>query len=217
MKNLHDFTNEQLNELKDALSIRNKALNDLQDKYNTNDVNAILEQLKDVVSVVNECDFALISNGVNSMDLGQLINCSENHMNELKRQGENGFIYNGDINYLAVARYYKKSLDNKKCDKLTLNQLIQCINNKVEYNEQTIIESGYELVNKDGLKLHVNEVLQDIKNFTIIGYIEKDEQQKPFTLGSTKFVELYCKIAGVKKVSLKLQPKQTSVDDLLTF
>lgn len=216
MKNLHDFTNEQLNELKDALSIRNKALNDLQDKYNTNDVNAILEQLKDVVSVVNECDFALIINGVNSKDLGQLINCSENHMNELKRQGENGFIYNGDINYLAVARYYKKSLDNKKCDKLTLNQLIQCINNKVEYSEQTIISAGFELFN-GGYKLHVNEVLQDVKNFTIIGYVEVNDKQNNFVLGSTKFVELYCKIAGVKKVSLKLQPKQTSVDDLLAF
>lgn len=191
-KELLQLLKENEKEVKEYFSIKRLSNEYLNELFNTNDINVIIEKLKDnQTQITNVKQFALVINGVNSNDLALLIGSSVNHTNELKRATLKGFINDESINFIALFEFYKKAVENKKVGLMTYEQLINAILNKVEYNEQLTFKVSDKLIN-NGYELIFNDIYQFSKNLYIDITLTNKESNKSITktISSVELVNL---------------------------
>ena len=167
-------------------------------------------------------DMLLIVNGVNSKELATLLNTSEGHINECKRVGLNGCIFNDDINAYAVWDLYvkKTTINPQRPDvyvqpKCTKDSLYKAIITKVEYNEVVEIKTGFVIEN-DNFKVEITKILQPQKTIFIHANMTnkaKNIYLENQTLTTQQFSELYNKVNQSKTKSYKFIVDKTNVLD----
>lgn len=210
-----------MDDLKVALSIKTKVLNDLNIE-NLNDVDKLVDNLKDSNEYITLNDVLLCINGVNSKELANMFNTSEGHINECKRVGLNGYIFNDDINVYALWDLYvkKTTINTQRPDayvqpKQTKKALYNAIVSKVEYNETIEIKTGFTIENENFM-VKVLKIIQPQK--TIIIHVDMTNKQKNITLENQtlttqQFSELYNKVNNAKTKSYKFIVDKTNVLD----